>query len=68
VRSLRVLQVADDLCHQLGIGRVTGPRAASAAFPEWLDVIGEDDPDALAGDVARLLDELRPVFEAASES
>ena len=63
-KPLRAIQAANDLCNQLGIGRVQGPRAASPHYEAWLRELGIEDADELAVDVEQKLEELLPVFES----
>jgi putative nucleotidyltransferase with HDIG domain len=62
--ALLTLQVADDLCHQLGIGRVAGRRDAEPSFAVRLDRLGLRDPSELIREVEERLVELHPVFES----
>jgi putative nucleotidyltransferase with HDIG domain len=61
-RRLRVLQIADDLCHQLGVGRADGPRPPHPAFAAWVEERKLGDPGALREDAAIHLAQLEPVL------
>jgi putative nucleotidyltransferase with HDIG domain len=64
VHALHALRVADDLCNQLGIGRVAGRREADPSFRVWTDRLGLQDSSDLAREVEERLAELQPVFES----
>jgi putative nucleotidyltransferase with HDIG domain len=63
-RTLYALQVANDLCNQLGIGRVAGRRDAAPSFSMWVERLGLQPAPDLVGDVEERLVELQPVFES----
>jgi putative nucleotidyltransferase with HDIG domain len=60
--ALRALQIANDLCHQLGVGRAGGPRPPHPGFAAWVEETGLGDPGALRGDAAGHLEQLEPVL------
>jgi putative nucleotidyltransferase with HDIG domain len=60
--GLRVLQLADDLCHQLGVGRAAGDRPPHPDFGTWVTDVGLDSASALREDAAARLAELEPVL------
>lgn len=63
-RALLILRVADDLCHQLGIGRTAGPRAPSPRFREWTAGAGLGGPEDVVREIRGPLAELQSVFES----
>jgi HD-like signal output (HDOD) protein len=64
VKDLYALQLANNLCNQLGIGRSAGPCEPSPLFPHWLAELGLGEDGTLARDVEDWLDEMRSVFES----
>ncbi|MGQ0722060.1 MAG: HDOD domain-containing protein [Candidatus Eiseniibacteriota bacterium] len=63
-RALYALQVANDLCNQLGVGRVAGGREASPSFAAWIERLGFRNAPDLVSEVEERLVELQPVFES----
>jgi putative nucleotidyltransferase with HDIG domain len=60
--ALLALRVADDLCHQLGVGRADGPRDPHPGFAAWARGLDLGDPSSLRDEAAAHLDHLEPML------
>lgn len=61
--GLATVRLADDLCNQIGVGRLKGKAAPSSYWDEGLATLGlEGSTEELVQESTRLIEELEPTF------